>query len=415
MSDTAPRTPYGSAWDLPSVKDMKRQADTLSALHWFLRAEQRTAVKTLRSQLASLVDSVDKFYELLGDRNWIFTGDLNVDAVQEIVTSISATDAEERILAYYREPGRIEFPLRQLRRFKEMRPRMELLSKALADFRAGRYYSTVLVLLTVLDGFVNEIEVSRKRGLHARSSDEMIAWDSVVGHHLGLSHAHRSFVKGFYKTDTGDVSELYRNGIIHGALVNFDNEVVAAKAWNRLFAVADWAEATEKSRTPTEPDPTFRQVLSEWSALRKKKIAIESWRPYEYEIVTDAHSNSEVVVTCAKFLDAWRHRRWGHVAEYFIWLGGAKPPRGQLAKQAKDLYSEFALANWRMIRARHTAAAVAFVEVELEVNGVAYGADLRWVRVGDDGTTRTEWEDGSWQLSKYGPSHFIGEANRIDK
>lgn len=52
-----------------------------------------------------------------------------------------------------------------------------------------------------LDGATgNDLDTATRQGLHARPMEDMVAWDSVVGHHLGLSHAHQSFVKGFYKT-----------------------------------------------------------------------------------------------------------------------------------------------------------------------------------------------------------------------
>jgi hypothetical protein len=55
----------------------------------------------------------------------------------------------------------------------------------------------VLTLLSVMDGFVNDVDHGERRGLHARDADEMGAWDSVVGHHMGLTHAHLSFTKPF--------------------------------------------------------------------------------------------------------------------------------------------------------------------------------------------------------------------------
>ncbi len=89
-----------------------------------------------------------------------------------------------------------------------MRPRIPLLQMALVDYESGRFYSTVLVLLSVMDGFVNDLDTAQRKGLHARSPEDMVAWDSVVGHHLGLSHAHQSFIKGHYKTSVDETTEL---------------------------------------------------------------------------------------------------------------------------------------------------------------------------------------------------------------
>src|SRR5690606_23907873 len=109
-----------------------------------------------------------------------------------------------------------------------------------------------------------------RQGLHTRPAEDMVAWDSVAGHHLGLSHAHQSVPKGFYKTDFSEVRELYRNGIMHGMLVNFDNEIVATKAWNRLFAVADWADARTRHAEPKVEPPSLRESLSQLKEVRNR-------------------------------------------------------------------------------------------------------------------------------------------------
>lgn len=203
----------------------------MAALELFdLSPDQRKQLKELEREHQRITETVDRFYGLLGDRNWVFTGDISFTAVTAVIDTEDAETAEKRLIDYYKTDGRIAFPLRRLYRFDVMRPRRELLYKALSDYEAGRYYSTILVLLSVMDGFVNDLEASARLGLHARSSQDMVAWDSVAGHHLGLGHAHQTFIKGFYQTRTTEVTELFRNGIMHGTLVNFDNAIVATKA-----------------------------------------------------------------------------------------------------------------------------------------------------------------------------------------
>ncbi len=180
-----------------------------------LPKEQRNQVKELEREHRRITGLVDTFYGLLGTRNWVFTSDLNLPAIEYVVDADDAGTAETRLISYYKEHGRIAFPLRRLYRFDAMRTRIGLLQKALTDYEAGRYYSTVLVILSVMDGFVNYLDAAARQGLHARPVEDMVAWDSVAGHHLGLSHAHQSFLKGFYKTDDTKVTELFRNGIMH--------------------------------------------------------------------------------------------------------------------------------------------------------------------------------------------------------
>ncbi len=407
MADSPQVSPYGSARDLPSVQEMEQQLAALKLFGIPLPKEQQDQVKVLEHERRRITGLVDTFYALLGTRNWVFTGDLNLPAIEHVVDTDDAGAAEARLISYYKEDSRIAFPLRRLHRFDAMRPRMGLLQKALTDYEAGRYYSTVLVVLSVMDGFVNDLDTAVRQGLHARPVEAMVAWDSMAGHHLGLNHAHQSFLKGFYKTDDTKVTELFRNGIMHGTLVNFDNEVVATKAWNRLFAVADWADSRERQAKPVEPTPTRREALRQWTDTQDHKTRIEDWQPYEYEPDPAAKELSEVAQTSRDFLESWEKRRWGPVGEHFMELGSARSSVGKLAVLAKDLYGALELSEWTVLRVRHVTAAVAHTDVELLVSGTMYRTDLRWVRMDDTGSTATEWESGHWALSQYGPSHFL--------
>ncbi len=222
----------------------------------------------LEANLERIVSVVDRFYALLGPRHWIFHDSLDLEAVEELVDR-AAAEAEAGLIARYRDQDDLAFQIGLLRRFPEFQARMNLIERAKEDYIAGRFYSAVLVLLAVMDGFVNDVETDPRRGLHAREPDEMSAWDSVTGHHLGLRNAHRTFTKTFRKRSDQEIHELYRNGIVHGMLTNFDNVIVATKAWNRLFAVADWAKSrVEQAREP-EPMPSWGDVIDSSTPTRR--------------------------------------------------------------------------------------------------------------------------------------------------
>jgi hypothetical protein len=56
-----------------------------------------------------------------------------------------------------------------------MRGRMDLIDKARIDYQEGRFYATLLVLITAIAGFVNDLEPAHRRGLHAREAGELTA------------------------------------------------------------------------------------------------------------------------------------------------------------------------------------------------------------------------------------------------
>lgn len=409
MSDESPLTPYGSARDLPSFQELERNIADMNLLGQLLGvdAEQLAVLEEMQRQHRRITYVVDEFYRLLGPRNWVFTEDLSVPAMERLIDTNDPDVAEARLIDHYKEDKSIGIPLLRIRNIANMQPRMGLIRKALADFRDGRYYSTVLVLLSVMDGFVNDLDKADRKGLHARTSDELVAWDSTVGHHLGLSHAQRSFRKPFTKRIEEEVEELYRNGIMHGAVINFDNVVVATRAWNRLFAVVDWAVTLERRAQPVEPPPTPSDVLKQLKHNRDQRARLDEWHSYEYQPDHEVAKEHAVVPTCHAFLGHWHKQQWAPLAAHFMRLGSHPSSPSHATLEAKDLYSPHVLTSWNLRSVRHVAAAVAKAEVDLTVNGTAYRTELRWVRVDSDGDAVPEWEEGRWVLSLYGPSNLL--------
>ncbi len=67
-----------------------------------------------------------------------------------------------------------------------------------------------------------------------------------------------------YETPSSDnLSFPYRNGIIHGRDLGYDNRLVNAKCWSLLGNIADVLKAREKAQSQkSEPQPSLREVLA---------------------------------------------------------------------------------------------------------------------------------------------------------
>src|SRR5205823_3936182 len=133
--------------------------------------------------------------------------------------------------------------------------------------------------------------------------------------HLGLTNAHRTFTKSFSKVSDEEVHELYRNGIMHGNLPNFDNDIVATKAWNRLFAVADWATSRQKQSTPPKREPTFKELLGQIRDNEEARKALDEWRPRHITEDDPGFADEAVYQSASAYLDAWRKKNFGRMAE----------------------------------------------------------------------------------------------------
>ena len=162
---------------------------------------------------------------------------------------------------------------------------------------------------------MNDVDLAR-RGLHTRDADEMVVWDGVAGHHLGLGHAHVSFTKGFRKTSDVECTELHRHGILHGMILNYDNIVVATKAWNRLFAVADWATSRDKQAIPVEPRPTWGQLLKQLACTAAARKALDEWCPCTLHPGDPGFEDHEAFRSTAAYLTVWQRKNYGAMAAH---------------------------------------------------------------------------------------------------
>ncbi|MFF7525960.1 hypothetical protein [Streptomyces pseudovenezuelae] len=397
---------YQSAHDLPSFVEMKRQLQGLRALSLFSR-KQRETVKTLEQQIKGLGDAVDQYYKVLGPRNWIFHDALPVDDITVLLNERpDAEEVEAGLIELYRSPDNLRRMITPLRQLPAMRKRMALIHAAQEDYFSERYYACIHVLLSVMDGFVNEFETVR-RGLHAREAEELRAWDSVVGHHMGLTNAHKTFTKGKSTTNEEPVFELYRNGIVHGSILNYDNVVVATKAWNRLFAVADWARARIKEQQPPPEKASWKEIFAQVAENDKRMRANEAWQPSTLRPGEDGFAEHPAGELAEKFLTAWVAKNYGRMTQA-ISTEVRQPHGNAMPRLVRIEYEGFDLQSYEVTAIDHTAPAVCLIGVVLRfADDSQQTVNLRWLYEDADGQPIASSLPGVWRLRNWGPMAFM--------
>jgi hypothetical protein len=348
---------YRSALDLPSFVELMRQIQGMKLLTRFVGREQRQEALRLEREVQALAATVDRFYSLLGERHWIYHDDLNVAKMATLVDAECPVDELERrfIEEHYGDQEWLRFTTMRLRSLPAMQPRMDQLTKALDDYTGGRYDVVVLRLLPVMDGFVNDLDPGNRRGLHTRESSELVAWDSVVGHHQGLAAAHRTFTKSFNATSSEPVLELHRNGILHGNLTNFDNVIVATKAWNRLFAVADWAKARQKQQTPKPASPPWRKIFEQLVENGRAKKHIAAWTPYALTPEHPEFTRHPAYTAASHWLAAWQGKKYGLIVRALPWSTQQSYGK-RMAGEVRSMYQRHNLEAATIERARFRGA-----------------------------------------------------------
>lgn len=291
-------------------------------------AETKRQLKEVRARMRELADYHEHFNRCFSKEGWLAHGSLNFDVLKHAVDECEAghREAATAILMRYFEPESVGDQLNRLSGVEELRVRRRLIDLAFEDYEAGRYHAVVPVLLMLVDGAVND---ALGLGFHADALD-LAAWDSLTAADGAINDIKSIFQHGRYKTRTEPITVPYRNGILHGIDLGYDNETVAAKCWCFLFVVADWikdkkSEAERHERFNEEIRiPSLRELAAQISENERMKQANEAWtartftpeavRALGHEQPADPETPEEAVL---RFLELWAAGNYGGMAKLY--------------------------------------------------------------------------------------------------
>lgn len=401
--------------DMPSVVEMSQQLAAMRTVTRFVARKHRHEFLALEAQLQQMMGTVDRFYMVLGPKNWILHDSLNFSAVEKFLQGCSPEEAEEQMVALHASVvDRSSLLSMRLRHYRGFRSRAHQIERAIEHFAAKQYDSCVLTLIAVVDGFVNDFDPADRKGLHAREPDSMVAWDSVVGHHMGLTNVLKTFTKSFKKRVDDEVSEVYRNGIMHGMITRFDNPVVAAKAFNLLAAVRDWAEATEKSKVQPLPKPTLRAVLRDIGRTAKQKQELEKWSAITLSSESVGFEEHEMMLLTRRFLELWAKRNFGALTELGSRMSTDTKSKGAWAGELRDLFDGFRLDDFKINEIENTAPAIWLARGTASVNGKPGDFECRWVSEDRAGQIAYGVDDAKWKLVLCDPGVWQAHDDTVD-
>lgn len=264
---------------------------------------------------------------------------------------------------------------------------MRLAELALIDYREERYHACVPVVLALLDGMVNELG---NQDFFSQNVD-LTAWDSIAACSSGINNLKALPFKPRKKTTEDPITLPYRNGILHGMDLGYDNQTVAAKAWAALFATADWArriEQAKKEAPPPEPEPTLREVAALVKQNEETKVRLEAWKPREPQSVFEPanigpHSPEAALMD---FLNGWKDKKYGVMAKQTHPFHGDRTMNA-LAGEVRGYYKDIQLDVFEIEAVVDTAPAVA--EVTVRGRGLQYGETIRCFRHVSPGQLRS--------------------------
>lgn len=320
----------------------------------------------------------DQFNKAFSANGWVAYESMNFDLMKsaiDLYETEGLVEAEEYLADSY-DAETLKWGILRFNGNHCFMKRIRLAELAQEDYLSGRYHACVPLLLSLLDGLVND--VSKHVGFFAENAD-LTAWDCIAAHETGLQALASILTKGRNKTNEDPISIPYRNGILHGRELAFDNRVVAAKCWAALFAARDWAGSLDdgKKEPKAKEEVSWKQLFKQISETNLMKKAIEEWQPriskdipylpFEGEVSNLPENTPEWAV--GTFLDHWCNKQFGPIADALLYFTDTL--KGKRAGMARQDFGKYVPASFKILNVDDQAASVTHVIAELyfEVDG----------------------------------------------
>ena len=331
-------------------------------------------MKELEPQLVKLATIPDKFNDTFARYGWIMYEMMDLEVAERAIFLAEKEDidvAEQELVEHY-TPERVKWKLLTMHGVMAFHARMELANKALADYEEERYHACVPVVLALLDGMINEIHGKQKGLRRGFSSDEanLEAWDSIAAHSKGLNELKRIFNTGRYSTVTDQITIPYRNGILHGMDLGYDNKTVAAKSWAALFAAREWALKAEHGLLEEQseaPQKSWKELFRNINEMNKVKKYQDEWIPRECileedNIISDNNTfiDGTPEYTLAEFLILWKKRNYGKMGDHLSRYMNGNEVKAFPA-QVKGIYRDKIFSNFTIHKIFETAPSITMI------------------------------------------------------
>lgn len=369
--------------DNPSYADLLRQIRALESFEALYRAipfarklfpkidEVFSSFSEVKKQ-AEILEIPDRFNEIFSKFGWIAYESMNFDIMKKSIARYEFNGIEEAelYLADSYDEDALKFGIMRFSGNIEFRRRIRLANLAKEDYLERRYHACIPLLLSLIDGLVND--VSRSVGFFAESSD-MTAWDSMAAHETGLQSLASLMTKKKNKTNEKTITIPYRNGILHGRELAFDNKIVAAKCWATLFAIRDWAAALSDWKKTPKPkkEISWKETFASIIENNRKRKLLEAWKPRDSSTLSYLPNNgipSELPIgtperAIAEFIENWCKQCYGLIAESLLYFTDTS--KGKRAGLAKEDFSRRVPSSFKIFSVEDRAFAASHVIVDL--------------------------------------------------
>lgn len=331
-------------------------------------------IKEKNNEIKEIITLPDRFNDTFHKLGWILYENMDLEVTREALAIASIDNiakAEEILVEYYSEEN-IRWNLDLMKSIKAYLPRERLVLKAFKDYLEERYHACIPVILAVLDGIVNEV-YNKQKGFFAKDIN-LIVDGSISAHEKGLEQLAVLFSKGRRKTVTDKINIPYRNGIMHGMDLGYDNKIVAAKTWAALFSIREWALRVERGETEPpleESEGNIEKSLDIYKKAKQAQELIKNWKPRGIVIgknvpktgIPDDYQNNSPEKKLIEFLSYWKKKNYGGMAECVPVEDDMNP--NAMPKEIREVYQDKELLSYEIKEIDEKAIALTIINVNL--------------------------------------------------
>lgn len=312
-----------------------------------LSSKLKPELDKMQSIDMNIINIPDEFNEFFNKNGWCASESINMNLMETCVVlakNKKIKEAEDKLVESIDEDF-IQHVIRHLKTIKGGQERWDILQKAKKDHIEGRYYSSVMVVLSVIDGIVNDI-IPEQKGAFAEGVT-LTTEDSVAGHETGLSNLISLMARSRKKTNSDSLSIPYRNGILHGRDLNFDNQKTSAKCWYCLMVIKDWATALrDKKKAPIEENKSWKEIFQTMKRTRQIKKETANWKKRTAKELpklpstqsSENYTEGTPEKALVDLLEFWQSKNYGKMASLLTSLSEeptVSRRAGELAKKLK--------------------------------------------------------------------------------
>lgn len=268
--------------DNESIKELKEAIIELKSSNTLINDQK---VKDVIEKAEDLAKYPDIYNEIFSNHGWIAHGSLELEVMKTAVNLFKNENlaaAESYLMTVYK--SKIENHLHFAIGIEPLYSRQRIIRLSFEDYQNERYHACIPVILMLLDGIGDDL---KNQGLYAQGTD-LEVWDSLSGHSQGLKKLVSLITRRTQKTNYEAISLPYRNRILHGRELAYDNEIVAVKTFALLFYVSDWIRSlrSEKERKDEYNDrrmtaPTKSEIERFFKKREKREKLFQKWKPRE--------------------------------------------------------------------------------------------------------------------------------------